>query len=446
MKQIAKGFSGVLLVALVVALGFIIYGNYAHHRDLVEEELRQQQTQTPSGTFVPEAIPAPSLTPEGDNTVDMSLAVLGDIVCHSGLNAEAQQSDGSYNYVPIFDGAIDAVQNADYAICTMETTFPDVTEYSGYPMFKSPTDLAKSIKEVGFDLVNTASNHSMDGLQHGLFRTLDVLDEYGLDHVGTYRSQEERDKNNGILVKEINGISVAIVSYTYGTNGIPIDGFDYAINLIFNDYTTTMNDIDYTSLKADMAAARALDTDMIIAMMHWGYEYERTPIAYQTELADFLFAEGADLILGGHVHVPEPMELRHVVDNEGNEKTGFIVYCMGNLISCQNDRYTNLTAALNLVIRKDLDTGETYLKQVSYKPLIMIDLEDYGLTSSWRYKLWDTRAAIQSYEGGNNLGVIDQKLYDALVVGLDDLHSVFDPVFDEVNGGVDVVAWAAENN
>lgn len=444
MKQIAKGFMSVVLVLLIVALGFVIYGNYANHRQAMEEEQRLQESPTPIVTPTPEASPSPS--PESENNVDISIAVLGDIVCHSGLNAEAKQDDGSYNYVPIFDGALSSVQAADYAICTMETTFPDTVEYSGYPMFKSPTDLAKSLKEVGFDLVNTASNHCMDGLKGGLFRTLDVLDENGLDHVGTYRSQEERDKNNGILVKDINGVSVAIVSYTYGTNAIPVDGFEYAVNLIFNDYTTTLRDIDYDSLKADMAAARALDTDMIIAMMHWGNEYERSPIVYQTELADFLFAEGADIVLGGHVHVPEPMELRHVVDNEGNEKTGYIVYCMGNLISCQNDRYTNLTAALDLTIRKNLDTGETYLKHVSYKPLFMVDLGDYGISSSWQYKLWDTRAAIESYESGDNMGVINQRLYDALIVGLDDLHSVFDPAFDEANGGVDVVAWAEENS
>ncbi len=444
MKQILKGFAGVLLVLLIVALVFIVYANYSHNRQELEDARRAGETPEPVIT-TPTPTPTPSPEPEGEHFVDISLGVCGDLVCHSGLNAEAKKSDGTYDYTPIMEGAAGAVANADYAICTLETTFPNVTEYSGYPMFKSPAGLATSLKTLGFDMINTASNHCMDSLKAGLDRTIEVLDENGLDHIGTYRSQEERDANNGIVVKDINGVSIAFVSYTYGTNGIPVSGFDYAVNLLFTDHLTTLTNVDYTSLKADMAAARALETDMIVALMHWGNEYQREPNAIQTEIADFLFKEGADIILGGHVHVPEPMELRHVVDNEGNEKTGYIVYCMSNFISCQNDRFTNLTAALDLKIRKDLDTGETYLRHVSYKPLFMVDLEDHGLSSSWRYKLWDLNAAIASYEAGDNLGIINTTLYNALLAGRDDLHTVFDPMFDEANGGVDVQKWAQEN-
>lgn len=442
MRQVAKGFLSVLLVLLLTVLGFILYVNYDY--GLESTEAKRPASETPAPVVVTPAT-TPTPTPARENNVDITIAVCGDLVCHTGINSEALQADGSYNYVPVFGGAVAVVQEADYAIVTLETTFADTAEYTGYPRFKSPDGLAESLNAAGFDLINTASNHSMDGDQGGLFRTLNVLDEYGLDHVGTYRSQEERDENSGILVKDINGISIAFVSYTYGTNGLPITGFEYAVNLIFSDYLTTLRDIDYDSLKMDMAAARELDTDLIVAMMHWGNEYARMPAAHQTELADFLFAEGADIVLGGHAHVPEPMELRHVIDKEGNEKTGFIVYCLGNFISCQNDRYTNLTAALSLGIRKRLDTGETYLKSVSYKPLFMVDLADYGLSSSWRYRLWDLRGAIMSYKGGDDLGIISQNLYDKLVVGLDDIHEIFDPAFDEANGGVDVLAWAREN-
>lgn len=446
MKQIGKGLLSVLFALLVVALCVLVYANYnKYSSDLKDEEMLNATPKPVTPSPVQSGDDDPDPLPESENHVDINLAVCGDLVCHSGLNTEAEKSDGSFDYTTIMSGAASRVSAADYSIVTMETTFPNTGEYLGYPMFKSPDALATSLKNLGFDMVNTASNHCMDGLENGLYRTLDVLDQNGLDHIGTYRSWDERNANSGIVVKDINGVSIAFVSYTYGTNGIPVTGFDYAVNLLYTDYVDTLNNIDYNSLKADMAAARALNTDLIVAIMHWGIEYERSPVAYQEELADFLFAEGADIILGGHVHVPEPMELRHVVDNEGNEKTGFIVYCMGNFISCQNDRYTNLTAVLNLTIRKDLDTGRTYLKHVAYDPMIMIDLEDYGLSSDWRYRLWDLKAAIDAYEGGDNLGVIDQRLYDALIVGRDDVRGIFGTEFDSSDGGVDVVEWTRAN-
>ncbi|MEG2525970.1 MAG: CapA family protein, partial [Oscillospiraceae bacterium] len=446
MKQIVKSLLSVALVVLVAFLGFVIYGNYQQNKLQTEAELSAQATPTP--TIKPaEKTPAPPPDPlaEPKNAANVSLAVCGDIVCHAGLNAEAKKADGTYDYTPIFTGAAETVKNADYAICTMETTFPDTTAYSGYPMFKSPPELAAALKSTGFDMVNTASNHSMDGLKNGLNRTLDILDKNGLDHVGTYRTQEERDKNNGIVVKEINGVSFAFLSFTYGTNGIPTTGFEYAVNIFFNDYLTTLSDINYARLKADMAAARALNTDVIAVIMHWGNEYAREPIAYQTELADFMFKEGADLILGGHVHVPEPMELRRVVDNEGNEKTGFIAYCLGNLVSCQEDRYTNLTAALDIDLQKNLDTGETYIKHVSYTPMFMVDLVDHNLKSDWRYRLWNLNSAIASYESGDNLGIMDAKLYNSLLQGREDLHGVMNPQFDIAGGGIDVRKWTLEN-
>ncbi len=436
MKQIWKGVKGVILILLIVVFGFLIYTNFLTNQQMLEAE--RQASATPEPVVTP--TPTPTPTPDIQETNDIVLTVLGDIVVHTGLNAEAKQPDGTYDYTPIMEGVKADVEAADYAICTMETALAGTGEYTGYPLFKSPDGLATSLKNLGIDMVNTASNHCMDGMKAGLVRTIDVLEQNGLDHIGTYRSQEERDANNGIVVKDINGISIAFVSYTYGTNGISVSGFNYAVNLLYTDYLNTLANIDYDALKADMAAARALNTDLIVCQMHWGVEYETTPVAYQTELADFLFKEGADLVLGGHVHVPEPMELRHVVDNEGNEKTGFIAYCMGNLISCQNDEYTNLTAALNITIAKETQSGKTYIKHVEYKPMFMVDLQDFSLTSDWQYKLFDLHKTIADYDAGTT-GVINDKLYQAMKKGVTDLQKILGPEFDSANGGIDVLTW-----
>ena len=368
-----------------------------------------------------------------------TLAYAGDLVCHMDINAEANTGSG-YDYLPVLEGCVPYVSDADLAFCCMETTFMDNAEISGYPMFRSPKELATGLKDAGFDFINTASNHCMDSLKNGISSTLDVLDAAGLDHIGTYRSQEEWDENHGIVVKDVNGISIAFLSYTYGTNCIPITGFEYATNILFKDYMDTYADeiteVDWDRLDADMEYARGVDTDLICVFIHWGLEYHTQPVDYQREIADHLFEQGADLICGGHPHVPEPMEVRHVTDLEGNERTGYLCYCMGNFISSMNDRYTNLTGVTTIELEKNEDTGETYLKNVSYAPLMMVDTADYGIGGAgWRYKLVDLHQALDSYAAGDNLGYINETLYAAMQTALSDIHDIFGVQFDRFDAG-----------
>ncbi len=382
---------------------------------------------------------AEALENETKSTAKISL--FGDIVIHDRMNELAKTEDG-YDFSAFFDGTREAIANSDYAICTMETTFPNVTEFTGFPMFKTSGDLATNLKSLGFDLVNTANNHSVDGFEDGIYRTLDILDENGLDHVGTYRSQEERDKNNGILVKNINGISIAFMSYTYGTNGMDTDSFPYAVNLMFHDYKSIPpTSINYDLLRADLAKARELNTDFIAVQLHWGYEYMLEPIAYQNEIANFMFEQGVDLILGGHPHVPQPMELREVTDLNGETKTGFIVYSMGNLLANMDGEFEILTACLDITLEKDNLTNEAYIKHISYKPMVFVDLNAFGIyDADWEIKTCDTRQMMEDYNNGM-YDFMTEDVYKSLEQSIVNLHQVFDPKFDEINGGVDVKTW-----
>jgi poly-gamma-glutamate synthesis protein (capsule biosynthesis protein) len=166
-------------------------------------------------------------------------------------------------------------------------------------MFRSPDVLAQNLKDVGFDLVATASNHCMDSFLPGLIRTLDVLDAAGLKHVGTYRSQTERDENHGILVENVNGIQIAFLNYSYGTNAIPVTGYEYAANIYYKDYLTYFNHPNYEMVEADMQAARALEPDLIAVIVHWGAEYIISAQKAQREFADFLFSRARILCWGG---------------------------------------------------------------------------------------------------------------------------------------------------
>lgn len=379
-------------------------------------------------TTEPTPTPTPEPTPEPTPSV-VKLTLAGDLVMHTPLHDEALQPDGSYDYAPIFEDVAHYVEEADYALCCFEGAFTGDGTWTGYPLFHVPDDLAYSLKEVGFDLINMASNHAMDAWHEGIIRTLDVLDDAGLDHVGAYRTQEERDEDNGIVVKEINGVSIAFLNFTYGTNGIPVDDTPYCLNVYTTDYMTYCSKVDYDMLDADMAAARALETDIIAVSVHWGGEYVTGATQYQRDLADYFFAQGADLVIGGHPHVPEPMELRTVTDEDGNERTGFLCYCLGNLLSCQTRRYTDLTCMVQLELTKDPATGETEISSCEYIPMIMLNIGDFGIsrqTAGWGRRLWDIRAAIADYESGDDRGgIITPYMYSTLQTALEDCESIF---------------------
>ena len=379
------------------------------------------------------AAPAPTPTPE---PLTVTLTLAGDLVMHEGLNTEARLPDGGYDYTRFFADVEPYISRSDYSLCCLESALTG-GKIQSYPLFTSPDELAVSLRDVGFDLINTASNHALDGHQSGLIRTLDVLDSVGLDHVGTYRTQAEYDENNGILVREINGVSFPFLDYVYRTNRIPIYNFPYAVNLFNTSYMSNYVSPDYDKLAADMAAARALGTDIIAVSIHWGAEYQTEPSANQERVADFLFEQGADLVIGGHPHVPQPMELREIPNGDGTTRTGFLCYCLGNLLSTMKSDYTYLTAMVRLEITKQPATGEAVISGCSYVPIMMVNLANYDCPDpGWQRQLWDIPAAIADYESGDDRGgIITPELYDDLQRGLADCERIFGPLAPPVRSG-----------
>lgn len=357
-----------------------------------------------------EAPPIPEEPPPPEPTA-ATLAVCGDAMSHMPITDDAWNGE-RYDYARIMAAAKPYVEAADYAVVNLETTLSGGPPYSGYPAFNSPDDLAHDLKALGFDLCLTANNHSLDRGFSGLSRTLDVLDEAGLAHVGSSRTREEQDR--GIAVADVGGISVAFLGYTYGTNGIPLPKkHPYALNVFHTDYLTTLSKPDWERLAADLEAAQAMETDLIAVMIHWGLEYQLTQNRHQEELADFLFAHGADLILGGHSHVPQPMELRTLPDG----RQGFVCYSLGNFISSQTKPNTDTTAVLTLTLTRDNETGETQVTDYAYVPLYMLRR---AAGASPRFELVDIHAALDSDESGEALR---QKLSKAL----ETCHAVFGP-------------------
>ena len=388
-------------------------------------------TQSPpaGSTLEPSSEPTIEPTPEPQPIV-VHLMAAGDIMTHLPITQDAYVAAfDEYDYSHMLTDAAKQLAQADYAVANLETPLaggPN-SNYSGYPSFNAPDALAYDVKNAGIDLVSTANNHTMNQKMAGVYRTLDVLDEAGLAHVGTYRSQEERDENNGIYVADVGGISVAFLCYTYGLNGyqLPADQM-YAVNLFNTDYYTTLANPDYDLLSADLEAARALDADFIAVLIHWGNEYRDTPNDHQTKLAKFLVEQGADLVLGGHPHVLERYETVKVTGWDGEEREGFVCYSLGNFISNQNfsNAYRNIavktTAVLDLELTRNPD-GETALTAVTYIPYFMLhrDSADVG---DRRY-LVNIHEAMAAYEAGTS-SLVNASAYQDLQKALEHCHNI----------------------
>ena len=330
--------------------------------------------------------------------ITVNMVSVGDIMCHgSNIQDAYDKETDSYDFSYVFTDIKQYIESADIAVGNLETTFAGKDAvYSGYPNFNTPEVLAQNLKDIGFDVVSTANNHSLDKGYNGLVSTLDELDKVGISHTGTYRSEEEQST---IVTKNVNGITFAFLSFTYGTNGIPVSaGKDYCINMIDKDL-----------ILDQITKAKELNPDVLCVCMHWGEEYHLKQNSTQEKLADFLFENGVDIILGNHPHVLEPMEKRAITLADGSTKDGFVIYSHGNFVSGQVADNTQNTIILQLKITKHVD-GKISIDNYDYVPIYVY--HDYA-GQNINYKMIDVDKCISDYESGNSN--ISESLYNTLV-------------------------------
>ena len=245
----------------------------------------------------------------------LSLLIAGDLMQHMPQIKSARQSDGSYDYGECFAGIKAEVERADVAIANFETTLAG-QPYSGYPQFSAPDDFLSAVQSAGFDIMLTANNHCVDTRRKGLERTLTMMDSLGMAHLGTYRTLDERQEHYPYLIEK-NGLRIVLLNFTYDTNGIPVP------------QPCHVNLMDTLEIAADLDKARQMKPDAIIALPHWGIEYQTLPSKEQREMAAWLLSHGVDHIIGGHPHVAQPLELR-------NDGLNLVAWSMGNLVSNQS--------------------------------------------------------------------------------------------------------------
>lgn len=403
-KRILLSIVSILLIIFIAVAIFYYFkdkNDYQNLLDISKQELENEMEK------VAEENENNKNTQEKTDTT-FTLAAIGDIMCHNSQFKDAYNSETStYDFSYVFDNISTYTKTADLCVGNLETTFAGEEKgYSGYPQFNTPDNLAYELKGIGLDVLTTAGNHALDTGYTGLSRTIDVLKDADISHLGTYQSQEEQDK---VLIKFVKGLKIAFVNYTYGTNGIPVP----------KDKTYCVNLINKELISKQLDVAKSQDPDIIIACMHWGNEYQTKQNSTQMELADFLIQNGADIILGTHPHVLQPYEKRTVTLENGSTRNGFVAYSLGNFISDQNAKYTRSSIILDLTITKHVD-GTVSVDNINPIPIYMY--KDNSVKSQ-KMKLIDVNKIIYNYENYLD-NTITEKLYNSMKTELYNINSI----------------------
>ena len=285
----------------------------------------------------------------------ITLVATGDVLLHERLwtTAKRDGDGGAWDFAPLMSSVKPLVQQADLAIAHLETPLaPLGGPYHGYPLFQGPQQIAPALKQTGYDVCTTASNHSFDGGAAGVDRTLNTLEKAGLRHAGTARSRSEAETPT---IVDVKGVKIASLSYTFGFNGLPYP----------NGQTWRAGKLDAATISRKAKEARDRGAEIVVVSCHWGTEYSAKVNDQQRELAPQLLADSnIDLVIGHHAHVVQPME-------QHNGK--WVAYGLGNLVAAH--REPNSTKAEGLLVRftftRDGDRWTT--EQAEYAPLLMTD-------------------------------------------------------------------------
>jgi poly-gamma-glutamate synthesis protein (capsule biosynthesis protein) len=320
----------------------------------------------------------------------------GDMLLHEGLWATAEidaqrTGRGRMDFRPLLANMRPVISDADLAVCHMETPLaPRGGPFLGYPVFSVPPQIVPGLKWSGFDVCTTASNHSIDQGFDGLVRTIDDFDAADLAHTGTYATKQASREP---LIVDAGGVQVAIISATYGTNGIPLpDEAPWSVNLI-----------KPKKIVRQAAQARAAGAEAVIVALHWGLEYTNEPTDDQIAVAETLTkSRDVDLVYGHHAHVVQPYD---------KVNGTWVLYGQGNAVAQQSTDvpglYDGNTARVTF---RETKTNGFRVEKLEYIPTMVTTFD--GATPM-RY-LDVTRA-------------LDQPKYDYLD---DELQATYDRVTD----------------
>ena len=294
-----------------------------------------------------------------------TVIAVGDNLYHGSLYQSGQNDSGIWNYDHIYANVLDEIQAADVAMIDQETVFaPSHDAVSSYPSFATPEEVGDAIVKAGFDVIESATNHADD---YGYDYLKNTLDFWSTNYpeipvLGIHSTQEDADT---VKVKEVNGIRIAFLDYTYGTNNSGMgEGYEYMLDVFDKEKITSM-----------IQKAKQV-SDCIIFVAHWGAEDETMPTEYEKQWATFLMQQGVDVIIGGHPHVLQPYG--RLSDGQGNSTLVF--YSLGNFVSTQQELPELLEGMASFTIQKSTLNGVSTVEILSpeIKPMVMHYNHDTG--------------------------------------------------------------------
>lgn len=331
----------ILLILGIIALAVSCSGPDQDPAPTTEPTSGIVQQPTPTDPTVPstQATEPTSTEPPVTLLGSATISATGDMLMHLPCIRPGAQGDGTYDFTGYFPYLQPYIESADYAVANLETTLAGLDggyEYHGFPNFNCPDGIVPSLQDVGFDMLLTANNHTYDTQTLGFFRTQQVIREQGMDHTGTRESIED----DNYLIKEINGIQIGMICYTYETNADPDN---VALNGGANmkqdekDLINTFMKDDVVSfsrdLAQDIADMEADGAEAIVLYIHWGEEYHLTQNSQQEAMAQAACDLGVDVIVGGHPHVIQPMDL--LTSQKDPQHKTVCLYSTGNALSNQ---------------------------------------------------------------------------------------------------------------
>lgn len=291
-----------------------------------------------------------------DTVTRVSIVFGGDVMQHMPQVAAARR-DSVYDYTETFRHLKPFFDTVDMVVVNLETTLSTSGPYSGYPIFSSPQALAQGLKDCGVDVVMLANNHMADKGLRGVTATMSALDKAGLRHTGFFADSVGYRSDNPLILNA-KGVTLALLNYTYGHNGMPVPK------------GTIANLTDTARIAADLSKIDRRSAEVVIIYFHWGQEYARTPDRSQKALAEWCRSRGADIIVGSHPHVLQPVE---IFSDSAGRTHGVTAYSLGNLVSNQRNRYTDGGMLLKIDIEhrngQDASIDASYMLTWVYTPV-----------------------------------------------------------------------------
>lgn len=366
----------------------------------------------PRDDLAPSTGPAPTAAPDKPDTV-IHFVAGGDLNV-TDKTVAAGDTGGGYDYTKVFLDIAPILADADLCALNFEGNLAD-TPY-GSLRHSAPQQMMTALKAAGVDLIQAANSQSIANGLLGLRSTLQGIRDAGMEPVGAYSDTLDFSRSGGFLIREVQGVRVAIVAFTKGMDGMGLpEGSENCVNLLYKDYNSAYQKVDTARIQSVLQAAAAQEPDITIALLHWGSEFNNTISPTQKKIRDLMLEEGVDAIIGTHSH--------YVQDIEFDQKKGSLVaYGLGDLLGDGVEKGTDYSILLDLEITKDGNTGKTAVTDYSYTPIYILDQTEDGKG----VQVVRIRETMAAYEGNSILN-LPEKGYEGMKAALTQVTARLEP-------------------